>query len=69
MFTPERVQVPAPFFITEVGVEIISDIVPVPAAPSKVKANAPVPTVPLTVSVPDDVAVMVLAEPRVMGPL
>ena len=71
VFTPLNVQVPVPFLTTEVGVDIIPDIVPeLPAAPSKVKANAPVPTVPLQVRVPVvPAAVMVAAAPKVMAPI
>ena len=65
---PESVQVPAPFLVTDVGVDITPDIVPaLPATPSKVNAKAP-PTVPLQVRVPVvPAAVMVAAEPRVIG--
>ena len=68
MFAPDKVQVPAPFLVNEVGVEITPDIVPVPA-PSNVKPKAPVPTVPLQVNVPEVVAVIVLAAPKVILPL
>jgi len=66
---PESIQVPAPFLITDDGVDMTPDMVPVPAAPSNVNAKAPVPTVPLTVSVPELVAVIVLADAKVIAPL
>ena len=60
-----------PFLTTEVGVEMIPDIVPtLEPVPSKVKAKAPVPTVPLKVRIPEVVAVIVAPdEPKVIGPL
>ena len=70
VFIPDNVQVPTPFLITDEGDEMIPDIVPeLPVGPSNVKAKAPVPTVPLQVSVPEGVAVIVLAEPNVIGPI
>ena len=64
---PDKVQVPAPLLVKEVGVDITPDIVPVPAPPS-VNPKAPA-TVPLQVNVPEVVAVMVLADAKVMAPL
>ena len=64
---PDNVQVPAPFLVNEVGVDIIPDIVPDPAPP-KVNPKAPVPTVPLQVNVPEAVAVIVDAAPNVIFP-
>ena len=59
-----------PFLVIDVGVEITPDMVPaLGVVPSKVNAKAPVPAVPLHVSVPEEVAVIVLADPNVMGPL
>ena len=66
---PDNTQVPAPFLVKEFGVDSTPDIVPVPPAPSNVKPKAPVATVPLQVNVPDEVAVIVLAEPKVILPL
>ena len=67
MLVPDNVQVPAPFLVNEVGVDITPDIVPVPA-PSSVKPKAPA-TFPLQVNVPEAVAVIVLADAKVMAPL
>ena len=67
MLVPDNVQVPAPFLVNDVGVDITPDIVPVPA-PSSVKPKAP-DTFPLQVNVPEVVAVMVLADAKVMAPL
>ena len=67
VLAPESVHVPVPFLVTDVGVEITPDIVPEPA-PSKVRPYAPL-TAPLQVNVPDVVAVIVLAEPKVSAPL
>ena len=64
---PDKVQVPAPLLVNEVGVDITPDIVPVPAPPS-VNPKAPA-TVPLKVNVPEVVAVMVLADAKLMAPL
>ena len=69
VLVPDNLQVPAPFLVNEVGVDITPDIVPVPAEPSNVKPKAPVPTVPLQVNVPELVAVIVLAEPKEILPL
>ena len=64
---PDKVQLPTSFFINEVGAEIIPDIVPVPAPPSVIpKAPA---TVPLQVKLPEEVAVIALADPKVIAPL
>ena len=65
---PDNVQLPVPFLVNDVGVDITPDIVPVPS-PSSVKPKAPVPTVPLQVNFPELVAVIVLAEPKVILPL
>ena len=62
----DKVQVPAPFLVNEVGVDITPDIVPVPAPP-KVNPKAPA-TVPLHVNVPEAVAVIVDAAPNVIFP-
>ena len=59
---------PAPFLVKDVGLDITPDIVPVPAAPSSVNAKAPA-IAPLQVNVPELVAVIVLADPKVMFPL
>jgi hypothetical protein len=68
-FVPERDHVPAPFFTTDVGVVRLPDIIPEhPDAPSNVNPNAPVAIVPLVVSVPELVAVILLAEPNVIAP-
>ena len=64
---PDNVQVPAPFLVNDVGVDITPDIVPVPS-PSSVKPKAPA-TFPLQVNVPSLVVVIVLAEPKVILPL
>ena len=63
---PDKVQVPAPFLVNEVGADITPDIVPVPAPPS-VNPKAPA-TVPLQVNVPEAVAVIVDAAPNVIFP-
>jgi hypothetical protein len=68
VFAPDSIHVPAPFLITDVGVDIIPEMVPeLPLTPSKVKAYAPE-IVPLQVSVPVvPAAVMVDADPKVIG--
>jgi hypothetical protein len=67
VLVPDKVQVPVPFLFNDVVVEITPDIVPVPSPP-KVNPKAPV-TFPLQVNVPEAVAVMVLADAKVMAPL
>ena len=68
MFVPESSQVPVPFLVrVPVEVPIIPDIVPVPT-PASVNPKAPA-TVPLQVNVPEALAVMVLADAKVMAPL
>ena len=68
VFVPESTQVPVPFLVTvPVDVPIIPDIVPVPS-PFNVKLKAPE-TAPLQVKFPEEVAAIVLADPKVIAPL